>query len=225
MGKTVPQSKPRRGWRRLLLFLISLLLGGLTIGFLTYANHTDSLSTPDTIPEANGIVVFTGGGGGRLEMGGQLLEAHLGARVFVSGVNPSLENAAVANLMGVSETLAECCIDLDYVALDTRENAQQTALWAKANDYEHVLLVTSTYHMPRAKAELSYAMPGLQITSIPVKTGWHSKWWERRDRFRLVLGEYGKYLLVLARGRGDDEAEREPILPKEGLIPDEVSGE
>ena len=217
MAKGSSTSKKKQGRRKLLLFLIALLLGGLTLGFLSFAHHVDELSAPETIPEADGIVVWTGPGGGRLEMAGRLLEQGRGKRVFVSGVNPSLSAERVAGLVGVSDELSNCCLDVDYAALDTRGNARETARWAEARDYDHVLLVTSSYHMPRAKIEIAQEKPGLRITPIPVRSGTQTRWWQNRGRFQRLMGEYGKYLLVLARGRGDSEAEREPVLPEEGL--------
>lgn len=211
------RSPKRRGRRRLGLFLIALLLSSVIIGFFAFVRHIDRLSAPDPLPEADGIVVWTGPGGGRLETAGQLLESGLGERVFVSGVNPSLSEMRVADLMGVSETLSACCVDVDYAALDTRGNARETALWADALGYNHVLLVTSSYHMPRAQIEISQEMAGLRITPVPVRGDDTIRWWQSRTRFQRLFGEYGKYLLVMARGRGESEEAREPVLPEEGL--------
>ena len=211
------QSSKRRGVRRLVLFLVALLLGSVIIGFFTFVRHIDRLSAPDPLPDADGIVVWTGPGGGRLETAGALLESGLGERVFVSGVNPSLTEARVGELMEVSDALSACCVDVDYAALDTRGNARETALWADALGYDHVLLVTSSYHMPRAQIEIAQEMAGLRITAVPVRSDDTVRWWASRARFQRLFGEYGKYLLVLARGRGESEAAREPVLPEEGL--------
>ena len=219
------RASKRRGRRRLGLFLVALLLGSFSVGFLFFIRHIDRLSAPDPLPDADGIVVWTGPGGGRLETAGRLLESGLGERVFVSGVNPSLSENRVAELIGVSEALAACCVDVDYAALDTRGNARETAVWADALGYEHVLLVTSSYHMPRAQIEISQEMSGLRITPVPVRSEDGTRWWNNRTKFQRLFGEYGKYLLVLARGRGESEEAREPVLPEEGLTSDEAKPE
>lgn len=190
----------RRGPRRLGVFLVGLFAGALAIGFVVFASRIDAAQPPDPMPRADGIVVWTGGGG-RLETAGQLLEDGHGERLLVSGVNPDIDTARVAELSGVSADQRECCLDLDYAALDTRGNAVETATWASALGYEHIILVTSAYHMPRARVELGHASAGLRVTAVPVRATDARSWWRDGDRARRLLGEYGKFLLSLARGR------------------------
>lgn len=192
------------GPRRLFVFLSALVLGGLSGGFFAFAHYVDGLSVPEQMPDADGVVVWTGPGGGRLEEAGRLIEAGHGERLLVSGVNRSLTLESVARLTLVSETTANCCLDLDYAALDTRGNARETAAWAQALGFDHVILVTSSYHMPRAIVELRHEMAGLRITPVAVQASNQVDWWTDTDRFRRLAGEYGKYLLSLARGRSTD---------------------
>jgi uncharacterized SAM-binding protein YcdF (DUF218 family) len=217
--------KAGRGRKRLFGFLVSLLLGGLGGGFIAFASYVDNLETPTDLPKADGIVVWTGLGGGRLEMGGALMEQGLGERLLISGVNTSLTEEHVSNLAGVSEDTAVCCVDVDYAALDTRGNARETAAWADALGYDHIILVTSSYHMPRARIEIGYEMAELRITVVPVRNEARNRWWSDGGRLRRVAGEYGKYLLVMARGRPKGDDMREPILPEDELAtPDEDAG-
>jgi len=64
LASETPQSK-RRGWARFLAFLtigtLSLFLGG----FIAFAQNVDRMRAPKTMPVADGIVVWTGKGGGR----------------------------------------------------------------------------------------------------------------------------------------------------------------
>jgi len=217
-AKSKPSSAPRkRGGGKLLRFLTALILGGLVGGFIAFAFYVDSLDMPDDLPKADGIVVWTGPGGGRLEMAGALMEDGRGERLLVSGVNTSLTEARVSSLAGLSQDNAACCLDVDYAALDTRGNARETAAWAKALGYDHIILVTSSYHMPRARVEIGYEMAGLRITPVPVRNEARNHWWRDAGRFRRVVGEYGKYLLVMARGRPEDDKDREPVLPEDEL--------
>src|SRR3546814_20006513 len=52
-------------------------------------------------------------------------------------------------------SLFECCVDLGREAVDTRSNADETAKWVKRRGYRSIRLVTSAWHMPRARLELS----------------------------------------------------------------------
>ena len=209
--------KKGRGRRRLIGFLFVLLIGGLVGGFIAFGSYVDNLETPTDLNKADGIVVWTGPGGGRLEMAGQLMEAGLGERLLISGVNTSLTEERVANLTGLSEETTRCCLDVDYAALDTRGNARETAAWADALGYDHIILVTSSYHMPRARVEIGYEMAGLRITPVPVRNEDRNRWWNDKGRLQRVAAEYGKYLLVMARGRPKGDDMREPILPNDPL--------
>ncbi|MEM9599910.1 MAG: YdcF family protein [Pseudomonadota bacterium] len=199
------------GPRRLFVFLSALLLGGLVGGFLAFAHYVEKIEPPSDLQSADGIVVWTGPGGGRLAAAGQLIEQGQGERLLISGVNRSLSLESAARLSGVSTETAECCVDVDYAALDTRGNARETAAWAQALGYDHIILVTSAYHMPRALVELSHEMSALRITPVPVQATDQVDWWTDLPRFRRLAGEYGKYLLSLARGRSASDTQRAPI--------------
>ncbi len=201
-----PQSK-RRGWARFLTFLflgtLSLLLGG----FIAFAQHVDRIQPPETLPAADGIVVWTGKGGGRLQAGVDLLQAEKGERLLISGVHQDNGAAQISNVTGLSAALAACCLDLDYAAKDTIGNARETASWAKALDYDHIILVTSAYHMPRAKVEIASAAGRIRITPYPVERADTRTWYKSADRSERLLQEYSKLLLAYARGR---DAQIEP---------------
>lgn len=195
-----PQSK-RRGWARFITFLVvgtvSLLLGG----FIAFAQHVDRIQPPKNLPVADGIVVWTGKGGGRLQAGVDLLQTQKGERLLISGVHEDNGIAQISEVTGLIAELAECCLDLDYAAKDTIGNARETASWAKALDYDHIILVTSAYHMPRAKVEISAAAGRIRITPYPVERADTRKWYKSGDRTERLIQEYSKLLLAYARGR------------------------
>lgn len=203
----------RRGVRRLLNFLVTLVLAALIIGFVSFAHHVDTLKPPAVLPKADGIVVWTGKGGGRLETAGRLLREDFGERLLISGVNSQVELTDIPALTGLSEAQAACCVDLDYAALDTRGNARETAVWAGALDYDHILLVTSSYHMPRARVEIAHEIGRIKITPVPVSADRPTAWWQDQARFRRLVGEYGKYLLVMAQGRTAPDDDEPLVLP------------
>ena len=195
-----PQSK-RRGWVRFLTFLLVGTLALLLGGFIAFAQHVDRITPPDIMPNADGIVVWTGKGGGRLEAGGALLQAKKGERLLISGVHKDNSSEHIAQIAGLPEPMAACCLDLDYAAENTAGNAQETASWAKALDYDHIILVTSAYHMPRAKVEIASAAGRMRITPYPVMRADGQKWYKSAGRSKRLLQEYSKLLLSYAKGR------------------------
>ena len=195
-----PQSK-RRGWARFLTFLLVGTLAILFGGFIAFAQFTDGLRSPEVIPTADGIVVWTGKGGGRLEAGAALLEKQKGERLLISGVNERNGPVEISDISGLSETLADCCLDLDYAAKDTSGNARETASWAQALGYDHIILVTSAYHMPRAQVEISATAGRMRITPFPVERADSRNWYKSASRTKRLFQEYLKLLLSYAKGR------------------------
>ncbi|MBC6412705.1 MAG: YdcF family protein, partial [Hyphomonadaceae bacterium] len=59
--------------------------------------------------------------------GGRLLREGLGERILISGVNENTGRSSIVDLMGVEASLGECCVDLDYAAVNTLGNATETA--------------------------------------------------------------------------------------------------
>ena len=95
----------------------------------------------------------------------------------------------------------DCCVDLGFEAIDTVGNARETAEWARARGYDRLILVTADYHMPRALLELRGAMPHVRLTPYPVATEDVDarRWWKTPQGRRLMVVEYDKYLVILAR--------------------------
>lgn len=195
-----PQSK-RRGWARFLTFLLVGTLSLLFGGFIAFAQHVDKIRSPATLPVADGIVVWTGKGGGRLEAGGTLLKNKKGERLLISGVHKDNASEQVASIAKLPTSLADCCLDIDYAAKDTTGNARETASWALALNYDHIVLVTSAYHMPRAKVEIAAAAGRMKITPYPVERTDARQWFKSAARTKRLLQEYSKLLLSFARGR------------------------
>ncbi len=100
------------------------------------------------------IVVPTGGPG-RIDRGIALLRDHQAKRMLVTGVAPGVRPIDLALEYRTSPRLFDCCIDLGADAVDTRSNAEETAQWVETHDYRTVRLVTSDWHLPRARMELS----------------------------------------------------------------------
>ena len=76
-----------------------------------------------------------------------------------------------------------CCVDLDYSALNTLGNAVQARRWAPEHDFNSLIVVTSSYHMPRAMAELAHQLPDVALIPFPVVSDRLriEPWWSNGD--------------------------------------------
>ncbi len=117
-----------------------------------------SLPQPSGKTRTDGVIVLTGGAG-RIERGISVLQDGLSKRMLVSGVDPVVRPAELAEVQNVPVKLVECCIDLGKQAIDTRSNAIESAAWIKRHKVKSVRLVTTDWHMPRARFELKRAVP------------------------------------------------------------------
>lgn len=212
-GSATKSNAMRRGkskplWRRTGIpaagaFLVILLVAG----FFGFAEEIAS-ATPPPDPRADAIVVLTGGSA-RIDGALKLLDEGRAKRLLISGVNPSVTSADLANLVDAAlrDELA-CCVDLDRQAIDTVGNAAETRDWAAAHGFNSLIVVTSDYHMPRSMTELAAAMPTVALIPFPVTNPdlRFTDWWHDRATFTLLLREYGKYLVAKARRLLPEEA-------------------
>lgn len=163
-----------------ILAVLVLLYG---IGFAIFLK---TMPAPLVGPKTDAIVVLTGGAG-RIDRGIALLKAHAGQRMLISGVAPQVRPGELAHEYRVSPQLFACCIDLGHEAVDTRSNADETADWVRDHKYGSVRLVTSDWHLARAKLELVNALDG---DATVVGDGVPSS-----PRWALLFGEYNKLLV------------------------------
>ena len=119
---------------------------------------------------ADAVIALTGGSGLRIAAGVKLIEQGAAEHLLISGVHPDVTMEEIANLAGGSAQVYECCVDLDYMAETTFQNADETARWAIGNEHKSLIIVTSNYHMPRSLIHLRRAMPGLTLHPYPVQT-------------------------------------------------------
>lgn len=181
---------------RLLLIILMTLLTIWCAGLLWFSTEAvmQEQSTAN-IAKTDAIIVLTGDKG-RIEEGFYLFATNRSPRLFISGVNKNVDiDTLTSRWEGVP--LPDCCIDLGYSAYNTWGNATESAEWIRQNNIKSVFLVTSDYHMPRAKLEFSFVMPELDVYSHPV----HG---EKKDRSslqlaKLLIDEYHKTILTYLR--------------------------
>lgn len=132
--------------RRLIVLLVLAWVLGFGLFMLLLPKPADDRHT-------DAIVVMTGGSG-RIDRGLDLLERHAAQRLLVSGVAPEVRAHELAEKYHRPASLFACCVDLGHQAIDTRSNADETANWVRAHHYRTVRLVTSDWHLARARLEL-----------------------------------------------------------------------
>jgi uncharacterized SAM-binding protein YcdF (DUF218 family) len=178
-----------------------VVLALLAIGFVWFAGSVaDDEVRLDG--KADGIVALTGGAS-RLADAVNLLASGRGRRLLISGVSPTTNVGDLKRQVPDHERWFGCCIDLDYSAVNTIGNAVETRRWALGHGFRSLVVVTSSYHMPRAMLELSHQMPGVTLVAYPVVTPRRRAegWWSDPASARLLMLEYLKYVVANARTR------------------------
>ena len=165
-----------------LVLLSALWLGGF--GWFMLAQHQPGLP-----PEPADAIVALTGAPGRVEAALRLLAEGRGARLLISGVGPSAGFPELARRAGVDPALA-ARTTLGRAAHTTHGNALETADWVRQFGVRRLLVVTSSYHMRRALAELGGVLP--DITLVPVAVAADHPGWRR------LAGEFNKYLAVIS---------------------------
>jgi uncharacterized SAM-binding protein YcdF (DUF218 family) len=176
------------------VFCISLFSAGL----YQFAAHASKEASLNTLPMADAIVVLTGEED-RIHSAVELLKAKNGKRLLISGVSNSVSDDTILKTYAPKTTNAFCCIDLDRMALDTQGNAVHTADWAKKHGFKKVIIVTSSYHMPRSLDHLQRTMRGIEL--IPAQI--ISKDMQGKSALSIMINpkvivEYAKFLVTRA---------------------------
>lgn len=168
----------RLAWRVFALAVIAWALG--------FAVFMLSLGKPVEASEKTDAIVVLTGAPGRIDRGLAMMRAGSARRMLVSGVAAEVRPHELT-VEYHEKRLFGCCVDLGFEAVDTRSNAEETAQWVREHKYHSVRLVTSDWHMPRARLELAHQL-GSDVTVIgdPVRSS---------PRFTTLLREYHKYLV------------------------------
>jgi len=168
--------------------MIVRIIGWLIIlwvaGFMAFA-----LFLPQPAPDGivtDGIVVMTGASG-RIDRGLALLGKKRAKRLLISGVDRRVKPHELALEYKVPNALIACCVDLGHESVDTRSNAEEAAAWIARNRYTSIRLVTSDWHMTRARFDLRNAVGNkVKLTADAVST---------EPGLPQLVREYNKYVL------------------------------
>jgi uncharacterized SAM-binding protein YcdF (DUF218 family) len=160
----------------LLLYLIGFVLFAFTLG----------RAAPANAQPVDAAVVLTGGAG-RIEHAIDVLRHGQAKRLLVAGADPSVAKRDLALRIPGSANLLKCCVDLGSESVDTRSNAEEAGRWLAKHHFRSLRLITSDWHMRRARYEFGKALKGKYVI-VPdaVRT---------EPSFLTLFGEYNKYVL------------------------------
>ena len=137
-------------------------------------------------PASDAIVVLTGGPG-RIEHAARLLADGKGKRLLIAGADPSVRKEDLMRRLGGKPSLAACCVDLGSESVDTRSNSEEARRWLERHGYKRVRLVTSDWHMRRARYEFGRTLgKDYRIVADAVRT---------EPSLMTLFSEYNKYVL------------------------------
>lgn len=146
--------------------------------------------------DVSAIVVLTGAKG-RFEKGFELLEKKISNKMFISGVYPGVNLEKKYEHLIKNINFFKCCIFFGNNAYNTNQNADEVKNWIKNNEIRHIFLITSYYHLPRAKIIFEEKMP-IDLDIFLVSSDKFSFRLENiiylAYNFRLIILEYFKIL-------------------------------
>ncbi len=116
--------------------------------------------------------------------------------LYISGVDDHIAVAFVEMMLSsLPKRTRTCCIVVDDISTTTRENAIQTAAWldSLSTQPSHVILVSSPFHLPRARMLLRHYDGDDRVITL-----WPAVYPRRRGvgaQWLLYLQEYHKLML------------------------------
>lgn len=162
--------------------IFSFALLSYLLGFVLFSFTLGKPAPAGT--RADAAVVLTGGAG-RIEHAVAVLEDHAVNRVLVAGADPSVTKIDIQRRVRGNERLVLCCVDLGSESVDTRSNAEEADRWLAKHGYKSLLLITSDWHMRRARFEFQKVLGNkYRLTTDSV---------DSEPSFPTLFGEYNKY--------------------------------
>ena len=181
------------------LFLLVLIVGISTACFQQFI-----LTLPKAhktfLQPIDGLVVATGGQA-RIQKGLEMLSGGKANKMLISGVGQGISKQLLRESLSLSDEQAlffDCCVEIEFTAIDTNGNARATVRWMQKHNLKDVLLVSANYHLPRAKIIFRRYLPEKEIYFQAVNppdlklSHWYLSW----QTSRLLLKEYLKFLFV-----------------------------
>ena len=173
---------------RTLVTLVLLCAVTVLCLFIGFTWEVFSLKSKTVTTDA---VVVLAGGKGRIEEGVHLYRAGGGSTLYLIGVDPSVRKRDL-----VREQPGEQIV-LENVSSNTLQNALYARDLLARNNVRSLQLITSRYHMPRARLIFRNVLPkDIAMYPHPVDSrNFKEEWWRYAGSFRLLFTEFYKYYL------------------------------
>lgn len=170
-------------WSRLLVASLLVLLAFIPLR-LAIARHQS--------PEPQAILML-GGGAGRETFTAQFARTVPDLPIWLSSGAPPEAAQAIFQTAGITESR----LILDYRAADTVTNFTTLVQDFEAREIQHLYLITSDFHMPRARAiaTLVLGSRGIVVTPVTVPSN------QPNEALWRILRDCGRSLLWIATGR------------------------
>lgn len=178
----------RQRWRYRFLGLISCALMLLLLSFIPVRLAI----AYDQAPHPQAILTL-GGGVEREIFTAQFAKANPSLEIWVSSGLPREKALAIFRSDGISDAR----VHLDYRALDTVTNFTTLVADFNSRNIQHLYLITSDFHMPRAKAIASIVLGSQGIAFTPVSIPSN----EPAESKLRILRDTGRALLWMIVGR------------------------
>ncbi len=165
--------------------LASLLVLVYAVGFVLFAFTLGRPAAAAAQP-TDAAVVLTGASG-RIEHAIDVLKDGKAGRLLIAGADPSVTKRDLTRRIPTGARLIKCCVDLGSESVDTRTNAEEAQRWLAQHKFGSVRLITSDWHMRRARYEFDKVLGGkVRIVTDGVRS---------EPSFLTLFGEYNKYVL------------------------------
>jgi uncharacterized SAM-binding protein YcdF (DUF218 family) len=113
---------------------------------------------------ADAIVVFSGEPK-RVEVSTHLLARGFARHLIIVGQDNGDE---IARMRAANKALFACCVKIDQRSVNTAEDAKLAKDLLRKTRVRSLILVTSSFHMPRAKRELTRQVPEMRIFPVGI---------------------------------------------------------
>lgn len=196
----------RGGKRKLRYFLIAIvfvtLVFSVQVIFFIY-----TLSDSCQYTNVDAVIVF-GGGAGRIEKGYDLIRNGYSKHLIISPAKPAVI-AKYDKKYGWRQGFRHI---YETKARTTFENAVYIKRLIEKHHFRSILLVTSTWHMPRSyfflKTQLLFSGIKIYRFGSDCSSNGRLSWWESPKIRKLVYGEFvqlwgsvGEYFIYLLNGK------------------------
>ena len=138
-----------------LFYSIILLILLFFLYFLKYFIEVHSSAKNNYQNKSYDAAVVLTGDKYRINKGLELVKENIVNKLLISGVNKDINKNQIEKQYINFKELFNCCIEIENKSRNTFENARESYLWMKNNNFKSLIIISSSYHLPRTKLEFS----------------------------------------------------------------------